>query len=133
MSTNWDALSDLPECEYCGAPAETLDHVLPRTLRFKIQDTLDPKEYATLLRELPDVVPCCYSCNSLKANQVFGSIREIRRDIGGSLRRKHRHLLNTPNWTEEELSSLSYSLRSSVLQKVAQKEIVEARLRRLMR
>ena len=44
------------ECAYCGAPARSTDHVLPRS-----RGGGDDKA---------NIVPCCYRCNSSKSNRT---------------------------------------------------------------
>ena len=51
------------ECHYCGRPATTRDHVVPRLLLQGRTEYLDP--YA-LMR---NVVPCCAECNRQKGSQ----------------------------------------------------------------
>lgn len=58
-------------CWYCGSPAKTLDHIVPRSLGGK--DNLD------------NLVPCCKPCNSMKITKSVEEFRELMRKKDGTL------------------------------------------------
>ena len=56
-----DPSSDL-QCVYCGAPAETWDHVFA---------TVEKSEFNGAGHRLGNLLPCCKPCNSRKGNKAW--------------------------------------------------------------
>jgi 5-methylcytosine-specific restriction endonuclease McrA len=103
-------------CVYCGFPAGTRDHLLPRTV------TGDAR------RIFVAVVPACGECNSRISDRVDPSVTGRRRLAHDSLRRSKRKLLEGIEWTDDELDDFGPTLRASLVQKRHLKQQVIARL-----
>lgn len=109
-------------CVYCGAMATTKDHFVPVSV------------VASLMSVGVNVsgkflVPACGECNSIAGDRIFVSIGAKRRYIQNRLSEKYNKLLNMPNWSDSELAELGYSMRSSVLAGLAQREYIRHRIR----
>lgn len=104
-------------CRYCGDPADTVDHLLPRAWTGEAQ------------RSLVDTVPACRECNSALGDSFLRSIIERREHVREHLRRKYRRILDLPVWTEPELAELDHSLRTRVEDSLARREWIMDRLR----
>lgn len=112
ISTNWD------RCYYCGDIAETLDHVPPIS--------------CADLRENHILIPCCRDCNVRLGNVFLIEIEDRCKYICKSLKRKHKKVLNMPDWTDEELDELGYNLRCEVINRLEQKKFIERRIEFLL-
>jgi len=103
-------------CVYCGNPAGTKDHLLPRTM------TGDAR------RQFVAVVPSCGFCNSAIGTFPEHNITK-RRDLAHKvLRRKKHKILYAMDWTDSELRKLGPHLRRAMEGFKADRELTEARL-----
>lgn len=75
------------ECAYCGAPAETWDHIFATVLDSK---------FSGHGHRLGNLLPCCKPCNSKKGNKSW------------------RHYLNTIKLTPGELEKRSVSIENYI-------------------
>lgn len=108
-------------CTYCGMPADTRDHVIPRAARGAVAPDV-------LLR-VPDTVPCCRECNSLAGDRIVcESVAEKREEIQFLLRLRYRRLLALPDWGSEELAELGPAMRRSVRARLRERDTVLERL-----
>ena len=113
-------------CFYCGAPATTRDHVIPRSFAKRLEDF-------AIVYKRNVMVPACVECNSTAGNQVFITIREKRQFILGRYQIRYKKLLESPYWTKEELDELGPTLRSHVVRSSMEQDFIRARMRRLSR
>lgn len=117
-------------CRYCGAPAGTVDHVVPRSL-LKALGKLDDKavwnELAGNRRIM--LVPACQQCNSILGSMYFDTFRQRRRFVLDRLRQKNRKLLAIPDWTTDEMSLLASGLRRYILDSLARRDHIKDRVR----
>jgi 5-methylcytosine-specific restriction endonuclease McrA len=123
---------DLPSaipCTYCGLPADTEDHIVPMSLLARIEG-LSTDVRAEILAELPMLIRvyACRQCNSVLGNRVYRGIVDRRDAVKDYLRRKHKRLLKSPDWTDEEIDQLGYTLRDHVKNRMELKKVVKARL-----
>jgi len=110
-------------CYYCGAVANTLDHVPPRAVRDLMLS--DPAAFGKYdFKE----VDCCAECNSALGKQLW-TLKERKRYIAGWLKKRYHKLLEIPDWTEKELNTLAQRLREKVVASLRLRNIVRARLR----
>src|SRR5690606_31632108 len=85
-------------CAYCGAPATTWDHVVPKSLARKLKDTLPLR--------LRDVVEACLDCNVRKMTRRLvppswaDKVDELNERIGGSPFRVWRGGTDEPAFKE---------------------------------
>lgn len=86
-------------CIYCGEPSDTRDHLLPITVTGKAQ------------RKHVLTVPACRQCNSLIGDAFAWSITERRAIAQNSLRRKNAVLLQSVDYSQEELEEFGSGLR----------------------
>ena len=103
-------------CIYCGFPAGTKDHLIPRPWS---GDTR---------RSLVAVVPACGECNSRIGAKGSCNIDERRKIAHDSIRKASRELLAAPEWTEGELAEYGPSLRSHLEARGRQRQAIVARL-----
>lgn len=96
-------------CVYCGRPADTKDHLIPRPVS---GDTM---------RRFIATVPACRQCNTLLSATLTASITERRQEAHARLRRHHRKVLRTRTFTTEELSEFGPMLRADIVSSVALK------------
>jgi len=114
-------------CTYCGDPATTLDHVMPISRLAAAGDML-----ATVIQKYPHalvIVPACRDCNCRLGGVVCRSISEKREILKKKLRIKHKRLLGSYDWDDEELSQLGHSLRTYIKAQEIKREWVLQRLR----
>ena len=103
-------------CVYCGNPAGTKDHLLPRNIT------------GNTWRHLVAVVPACADCNSRIGDRVEPNVAERRKIAQLSIERKYRHLLLRPVKTAADLRELGPALRSVAVKNNAKAEAVRLRL-----
>lgn len=90
-------------CTYCGEYADTQDHLLPATFTGKA------------VRRHVLTVPACGQCNSRIGDAYAPSITERRAIAQNGLRRKYFRLLQSFDYTDEELEEFGHAMKSSVL------------------
>lgn len=103
-------------CIYCGFPATTMDHLVPRTW------TGDAQRHSVV------TVPACRECNSLINDSYAFNITERRALAHERIMRKHRKWLNCKMFTAAELAEMGRNLRSKVDEGMQMRAITEARL-----
>ena len=94
------------DCHYCGAPADTKDHIVPVSYLLNGR----PKKP----KGVGETVDCCRECNSLLGAKALFTIEERAHEIAQCLTRRHKRELNAPVWTDEEIAELGDSLQKSV-------------------
>jgi hypothetical protein len=110
------------ECRYCGAPAETRDHVPPlRYAAAQIAEKHGPWR----------LVSACAECNSLLGARPLLTITDRRRFLLGKYRERFAKLLAGPRWTERDFAELGASLQSAVRAQETQRQRAIARLQHL--
>ena len=108
----------MPACTYCGSISSIhRDHVVP------VSSTGLPRNYS-----LGEIVPACAECNALLGDKMFTSVRSRAEYLLGVYPKRYRKILNTPDWTEEELEDLSYALRHTVEQGIQDREYINQRI-----
>ena len=103
-------------CVYCGLPAGTKDHLVPRTW------TGDTR------RNSVAVVPACAECNTRIGSSGSASIDDRRKIAHDGIRKSKRETLDAPDWTPEALAELGPALRQHVMAKQRAKQATLARL-----
>lgn len=92
-------------CIYCGAPSDCRDHVIP-VAYLSLARGYDPEKQW--------IVPACNNCNLLAGPYIAFSIAEKAQYILGRFRCKYKKLLKHPEWQQDELDDLDYSLRTMI-------------------
>lgn len=108
-------------CTYCGDPADGFDHVTP----ISVVVTLEELGFQFDKKQL---VRCCNECNSLAGRQVFQRVKEKRAWLKARLRKRHKKMLEIPEWTDKELQEVDYTLRSVLEESLRQKARILRRL-----
>jgi hypothetical protein len=104
-------------CVYCGMPAYTRDHLLPRPAT------------GDALRRFVAVVPSCGECNTAINDRGSHRITERRELAHEHIARKYRKFLELPDrWPPSELRQLGPILRKSVRDGIAKGVVAQARL-----
>lgn len=103
-------------CVYCGFPAGTKDHLVPRAWSGETR------------RASVAVVPACAECNSQIGASAATSIHERRAIAHAGLKRKKRLTLGVKEWTPGELRELGPGLRQHVKARQREKQVILARL-----
>lgn len=92
-------------CAYCGVLATTADLRPPRFVEVAAQ-MLKPGERC--------LIPCCAECNQVARWGSFKTIAQKRREIQGKLENKYDFALYSPEWDDDELAEMGYSLTSKI-------------------
>ncbi len=108
-------------CVYCGLPADTRDHFVPKAFREKIQDL------GWVRNRL--IVPACNECNRTAGDKVFRTMKQKRGYIHERYRIKYRRILEMPSWSDEDLEELGYGLRTTVVAGLNARLTLRERLR----
>jgi hypothetical protein len=114
-------ISKQKACVYCGARATSKDHFVPISVVSLIADALDYVSGKVL-------VPCCGECNSLAGDHVFPTIAAKRRFIHVKLRKRHKRLLEMPQWTDAQLDEMGYALSDFIRSGLERKQWLIERL-----
>jgi hypothetical protein len=117
----YERISNGHRCVYCGDLAQAWDHFLPLSaaaalhrIGFGISGT--------------KLLPACRECNSIAGCKVFVSVGKKRRYIQENIAKKHRKILEMPNWNDRELAALSDKLRGFVFAATEEKRAIIERL-----
>jgi hypothetical protein len=104
-------LRDKGLCAYCGEYASDVEHVVPRVSR------------------LPTwTVPACHECNAIAGGTVFASFEDKAQFIKDYLAHKYRHVLDSPEWDEDELAEMGHNLRSKIAAAETARKIMQQRI-----
>ena len=109
-------------CIYCGVPANSRDHFVPKSYVQKMSHIL------AYVKKSSVIVPACIECNSTAGAKVFLTISEKRRYIQSKYREKYQKLLESPDWTESELAELGPTMKSHVVSSQNTKRLLRQRL-----
>lgn len=104
-------------CVYCGMPANSRDHLLPRTWT------------GNAVRHHVITVPACLECNSVINDRYAPAVNERRKLAHKSIRRRYSKVLQIPEWTAPEIAKLGKTLRSTIERGMHEKRVAEARLK----
>lgn len=103
-------------CVYCGDPAGTMDHLLPRPAT------------GDALRGQVALVPSCGNCNSRICDFPSPNIGDRRRRAQLSIERGYRLLLASPHKDAEYLRHIGPALKSVAIKNNAKRVWVKLRL-----
>jgi 5-methylcytosine-specific restriction endonuclease McrA len=94
------------DCHYCGAPADTKDHIVP------IAYLRNSRPQGS--RSVGCTVDCCRECNSLLGAKALFSVEERAHEIAECLTRRYKKELKAPVWTDDELAELMPILKRQI-------------------
>ena len=110
------------DCHYCGAPADTKDHIIP----ISWQRNVNRKHTMVGTGETVD---CCRECNNLLGAKPLFTIEERAEEIARILSRRYKKELNAAYWSPEELAELGPSLQNQIKAKQFLRDEVLERIR----
>ncbi len=110
-----------PGCVYCGLRATTSDHFVPISVVGMLTECASIHTGRFLL-------PSCGECNALAGAKLFKTVAAKRRYIHDKLRRRHKHVLAVPAWSEAELEEMSWSLADYIRKGLEQRNVLLQRL-----
>lgn len=108
-------------CEYCGMPADTVDHFKPVHFT-NMASQLTQVEIGKLLY-------ACRECNSIAGAEVFKTLAAKRKHIQTHLRKKYAKYLKMPHWSDDELEEMGSEMRRYILHCQTMKGLVLQRVR----
>ena len=103
-------------CTYCGAPAGTRDHLIPRYWS------------GEAARKFVLTVPACAECNGLIGEHPASSITDRRKVAQERLRKRKRRVLAYRDYSPNELREFGRALRDAVLGGIEEKKRLMLRL-----
>lgn len=114
-------------CTYCGVPADSEDHVVPRHLLARAGEL--EMDLSQVMRMQTWVVPACRECNSIIGGQLFATIKERRECAHKGIRKKYASYLRVPNWSEEDLEEMGPDAQREIIAAIKVRDWVKTRLR----
>jgi hypothetical protein len=121
---------DANPCYYCGLPADTIDHVIPRSILKAVRRSGDEiLTRAIVDRRRTYTVAACRECNGLAGATYHETLEERVAYVRHRLAKRHRSALATPDWTPRELFTLSRELRNRVIAALHERDLTRRRLR----
>jgi len=110
-------------CAYCGELPDTIDHTTPQWFV--------SGNHRLISRYLLYKVASCGSCNVLAGQHVDRTFEDRKQRIATKLAKRAKKLLETGNWTEEELATLGRTLQDLCRDANAKANVVRRRLAHL--
>lgn len=98
-------------CIYCGETAECDDHFPPLSAGLR-----------------GFLLPACKECNALAGTDHPHNFSARAALVHAKIRNKYKRLVDTPNWSEDELKELGKNLKSSVKSWAGRREALLRRL-----
>lgn len=120
---------DAKACYYCGEPATSVDHVIPRKALQMLRTLNDSTVTEEILGGRVLLVPACRECNSALGATIDLSLLNRRRRAKEHIINKYFQYLNMPNWSDKEISEKGYSLRQLIIRGQDEKARATNRLR----
>ncbi len=115
-------------CYYCGQEANTIDHVIPRSLLKHLAAIGDAKITDSILGRRILKVPACKECNCLLSDSVQNTVQERKKYLKTKLKRRYQKILRIPEWREDELEEMGNNMRKYIEGALQQKMIIKQRL-----
>lgn len=115
----------LSACVYCGAMAESRDHVLSLSCLGQKRKNSERHKGTDWL------VPACLECNVTLCDKYLDNIPARAEHLFVRFTKKWRKILKSPTWSESELAELGETLRRSIMQAMAQRKNCRDRLKHL--
>lgn len=116
-------------CYYCGVPATSIDHVVPKSLLddWRRLGDLENLRLATG-RGRVLTVPSCQQCNSMLGGRYDATLADRKARLKARLRKRYARALAMPDWTPEELAALGPRLRAHIEAGLGLRDYVRRRL-----
>jgi len=114
-------------CYYCGAAANTIDHVVPKST-IRMYYDLDPDLLEDLLRGRKLEVRCCHECNVLLGATIQDTLADRKKLLKSKLKKRYAKLLKSPDWEEEEISAMGEHMQQHIREGIKKKEYIKERI-----
>lgn len=114
-------------CTYCGLPADSVDHVVPRHLLERADAA--GLDLFRVFRMQRWTVPACRECNSIIGARIFKTLAERRAAAHKGIRKKYAALLRIPDWSEDDLAEMGPRAREDIRHAIRARDGVRERLR----
>jgi len=114
-------------CYYCGMPALTIDHTIPKIILKSLAG--QRKVLEELIGERKLTVSSCRECNSLLSSSYQKTLIERKSYLKFKLTYKYQKLLDMPKWTKEEIKELGPDLKQDIINTMKQKKLIQKRLK----
>ena len=125
----WSIIMKEPElCYYCGQPASTIDHVIPKSILKQLTTLEDAEITHAILRKRALKVSACRECNCLLSDSLQDSLTDRKQYLKQKLRKRYAKLLGIPKWEDEEMENLGYNLSSYIKMSIKKKRLIRFRL-----
>lgn len=122
-------LKHVEPCYYCGMPATSIDHVVPRKLLNLLHSLDDELTTQTLMnRNRTLLVRSCRECNSLLSSRYDESLLSRKRRLRKILHKRYKNVLLTPSWTDTDLNIMGYTVKTYIEQQIKLKTLIQKRL-----
>jgi phage FluMu protein Com len=119
-------------CAYCGDISTDNEHVIPYSYVTKIPKSMRGRRKKDSHHgKNPNIVRSCRECNSLASNFVFNSFLEKKKYICERVKRRHRKVINCPEWTDEEIEEQDFFLKRYLVHFMLAKKRIEIRIENL--
>lgn len=120
---------NIEHCYYCGEPAGTIDHVVPKSMIKTLNILEDKSVYDKLINPNRTLtVPSCLECNVLLSNSYQDTLADRKAELKRRLIKRYKKLLNKPEWTRTELNQLNGRLKEAVIIAIKSTAKLRARL-----
>ena len=115
-------------CYYCGMPASTKDHVIPKAILKTFDIQFNSESLHQYIKNRTLLVPSCRECNNLLGATIQESLTARKAYLKKKLKQRYKKVLKMPKWTEEELNQMGKNLRSSIIASMNEKELIKKRI-----
>lgn len=119
----------LTPCHYCGLPASTIDHVVPKVVlqQLAVLDD-DPVTARIVRRRRVLTVDACMECNALLGARYFDTLAQRTAALKASLQKRYRRYLALPEWSDAEIAGMSDRLQRRVIASLEMRRLLLKRL-----
>lgn len=114
---------DWDKCIYCGEVKECWDHCPP----ISIVDDINIKKYKKNGGEF-NLFPSCNKCNQYLSNYASSDLYDRFEYLLDKYKKKYKKL---PKWNDEEIDQLGHTLKSHILNKRIEYNIIENKIKNI--
>lgn len=111
MADAIEFLRDKGLCAYCGEYGDEVEHVVPRCAGLPTY-----------------TLPACRECNGIALGRLFKSFEDKATFIRGGLSAKYQHVLQKPEWTDDEIDELGKNMRAKIRALMVAREVMLRRI-----
>jgi len=115
-------------CYYCGAKADSIDHIIPYSTLRKLVALDDKAITKQMISRRVLKVWACRECNSMLKDSLQESLPERKACLKKRLRRRYKRVLALPDWTPDEIEELGYNMRVYVTSSQRFREYIRLRV-----